>query len=261
KSSARPDYIGRLDYIMDDAALKFVVADSTLTYISLNFQPPAFFLIHSLNNYIDMKFLDFKLNHGPLPHILLHFGASPDDHHPCSAHLPLYILSFYYRPFSFFPAGIVLRIMEIASDGGLRTKLYKLGKWLKKISFKKSVLFHTLEEIVSCLCLIEQSNYSSMFSIVAPLVTHLARTNLLRHEEVDVRFYAISPICHVWKHLWNGSQITFVFLLGLWFPSNDLPLNAVRDSPATLSCPLWIVSSNLLAHKSLVEAPSMQVSS
>ncbi|KAH9308684.1 hypothetical protein KI387_036595, partial [Taxus chinensis] len=76
-------------------------------------------------------------------------------------------------------------IMEIASDGGLRTKLYKLGKRLKKISFEKSVLFHTLEKIVSCLCLIEQSDYSSMFSVVAPLVTHLARTNLLRHEEVD----------------------------------------------------------------------------
>ncbi|KAH9312247.1 hypothetical protein KI387_027282, partial [Taxus chinensis] len=89
--------------------------------------------------------------------------------------------------------------MELASDGGLRAKLYKFGKRLKKPSFLKSVLLNTLEELVSCLCLIEQSNYASMSPILDSLVMQLARHELLDHEDGEIRIMVITCISEVMR--------------------------------------------------------------
>ncbi|KAH9292334.1 hypothetical protein KI387_042477 [Taxus chinensis] len=87
--------------------------------------------------------------------------------------------------------------MELASDGDLRAKLYKLGRRLKRPSLEKSVLFITLEEVASCLCLLEQSDFGTMFSVLDPLVAHLARSDLLGHEEVDVRLLVVTCISEI----------------------------------------------------------------
>ncbi|KAH9291264.1 hypothetical protein KI387_043549, partial [Taxus chinensis] len=87
--------------------------------------------------------------------------------------------------------------MGIASDGDMNAKLYRLGRWLEFTPHDKSVLPNTLEEAESCLSLIEQSDYGSMSAAMDPLVTHLARSDLLRHDEVDVRLLVITCISEV----------------------------------------------------------------
>ncbi|KAH9328256.1 hypothetical protein KI387_000364, partial [Taxus chinensis] len=121
--------------------------------------------------------------------------------------------------------------MELASDEGLRTKLYKIGKRLKKPSFEKSVLLHNIEEILSYLCLIEQSDYSSMFSVVAPLLTHLARSSLLRHEEADVRLLVITCI----------SEITWITTSS--FPCDDTTMEEVYELLIKSFQNLWDITN------------------
>ncbi|KAH9330050.1 hypothetical protein KI387_002158, partial [Taxus chinensis] len=86
--------------------------------------------------------------------------------------------------------------MGLASDRDVKAKLYRLGRWLEFTPHEKSVLLNTLEE-TSCLSLIEQSDYDSMSAAMDPLVTHLARSGLLRHDEVDVRHFLITDINEV----------------------------------------------------------------
>ncbi|KAH9291329.1 hypothetical protein KI387_043481, partial [Taxus chinensis] len=45
--------------------------------------------------------------------------------------------------------------------------------------------------------MVGQSDYGSMFSAMDSLVTHLARSKLLRHDEVDVRLMVITCISEV----------------------------------------------------------------
>ncbi|KAH9332032.1 hypothetical protein KI387_004140, partial [Taxus chinensis] len=88
-------------------------------------------------------------------------------------------------------------IMGLVRDRDVKAKLYRLGRWLKFTPHEKSVWLNTLEEAASCLFLIEQSDYSSMSTAMDPLVTHLARFDLLRHDEVDVRLLVIIGISEV----------------------------------------------------------------
>ncbi|KAH9298379.1 hypothetical protein KI387_030061, partial [Taxus chinensis] len=89
--------------------------------------------------------------------------------------------------------------MDLASDGDVNAKLYRLERWLKFTPHEKSVLLNTLEEAASCLSLIEQSDYGSMSVAMDPLVIHLARSDLLRHDEGDVRLLVITCISEVTK--------------------------------------------------------------
>ncbi|KAH9293886.1 hypothetical protein KI387_040910, partial [Taxus chinensis] len=85
----------------------------------------------------------------------------------------------------------------VTSDGYLRAKLYRLGRWFEFPPHVKSVLFNTLEEAKSCLAMMEQYDYGSILSVMDSLVTHLARSKLLRHDEVDVRLMVITCISEV----------------------------------------------------------------
>ncbi|KAH9325931.1 hypothetical protein KI387_006109, partial [Taxus chinensis] len=108
-------------------------------------------------------------------------------------------------------------IMGIASDGDMKAKLYRLGIWLEITPHEKSVLLNILEEAKSYLSLIEQLYYGYMSVVIEPLASHVARSYLLKHEEMDVRLLVITCI----------SEITQISAPSL--PYNDITMEEIYE--------------------------------
>ncbi|KAH9307102.1 hypothetical protein KI387_011506, partial [Taxus chinensis] len=94
---------------------------------------------------------------------------------------------------SSFPAGIVLQIMELMSEGELKERIIRVGKKLRHPHHSVDDLLKDLEETTNCLAMIKQSNkymiHSLMFQLIEP--------RLLEHEDVRVRIMVITCIAEV----------------------------------------------------------------
>ncbi|KAH9293451.1 hypothetical protein KI387_041357 [Taxus chinensis] len=87
--------------------------------------------------------------------------------------------------------------MGLTSEGEMKMQFCRLGRWLDPPHLSRDVLLSILEEVANCLSMVKQSDYGSMFSAMDSLVTHLARSELLRHDEVEVRLMVITCISEV----------------------------------------------------------------